>query len=133
MNRKNPNQPAPVETEILSALWEIGPCPVKRIHERLNAGKESPRVITTTLKLLQVMMGKGFVERDESTWPHTYRAVIAKETLQRSYVVDSLQRVFDGSVQNFLSCALDADAVSQEEIEAIRALLKSYEEAKGND
>ena len=133
MTKNDSNRPAPVEMEILQALWALGPCPVKLIHEKINEGKGSPRVVTTTLKLLQVMMGKRFVARDESTWPHTYRAVVSKGALQRDCVTDTLHRVFEGSAQAFMMRALESDAVSSEEIQAIRALLNSHEEAQNND
>lgn len=132
-HRKDTPKPAPAEIEVLNALWDLEPCSVKEIHARINDDKKAPRVITTTLKVLQVMMGKKLVARDESTWPHTYRALVSKAALQRDYVSDTLRRVFGGSAQAFMMRALETDAVSPEEIREIRRMLKDYEREQHND
>lgn len=133
MNR--PNQtPLPTDSElrILRILWELEPTTAKALHEQLNADAPKPRVITTTMKLLEIMMGKGLVKRDESTWPHQYRAGVARETVRSQHVSQTLTNVFDQSASQFMLAALESGSVGPEEIAEIKALLEDYE-GKGTD
>jgi BlaI family transcriptional regulator, penicillinase repressor len=67
-------RPSDAELAILKVLWHLKSATAKEMHQELNAVRHPPRVLTTTAKLLQIMMGKNLVARDESTWPHMYHA-----------------------------------------------------------
>ena len=64
MSKKPTPKPTDSELEILRVLWELGPSTVKTVNERLN----KVRLVgyTTTLKLLQIMHEKGFVNRNDN-------------------------------------------------------------------
>ena len=126
--------PLPSETElrILKILWERGTASAKAIHEQLNAGAQKPRVVTTTMKLLEIMMGKRLVKRDESTWPHQYRACVARDAVLGRLVAQTLNDVFDKSASQFMLAALESGAVTATDIAEIKTMLDSYE-GKRND
>jgi len=127
MKKSNP-LPLPTDTEfrILKILWERRKSTAKAIHEQLNADAKKPRVITTTMKLLEIMMGKGLVKRDESTWPHLYRAAVARDQVLRQIVAQTLNDAFDKSASQFMLAALESGAVGPGEIAEIKALLDAY-------
>ena len=60
--------PTDAEIRILRVLWAKGPTTVRDVHEVLNA--ERPAGYTTTLKIMQIMLDKGLVTRDESERTH---------------------------------------------------------------
>jgi predicted transcriptional regulator len=128
MKKSNP-LPLPTDTEfrILKILWERRTITAKAIHEQLNADAKKPRVITTTMKLLEIMMGKRLVQRDETTWPHQYRANVAREVIRRQLVSQTLNDAFDKSASQFMLAALESGAVGPNEIAEIRAMLEAYE------
>src|SRR6516165_10760541 len=97
-------KPTEAELAILQVLWRHGPCTVRQVHEELSQEKQSG--YTTTLKLLQIMAGKGLVQRDESERSHVYRARLSEEKTQRHLVDDLLDRAFGGSAQKLVMRAL---------------------------
>jgi BlaI family transcriptional regulator, penicillinase repressor len=78
---------------------------------------------TTVLKLMQIMMEKGLVSRDESDRTHVYRPKLSEEQTQRQLVRDLLERAFGGSSSKLVMQALAAKRASAQELVEIRRLL----------
>jgi BlaI family penicillinase repressor len=126
MSKRNPDLPRPTEAEleILHVLWQNGTSTVREVHESLGDGSG----YTTTLKLMQVMHAKGLVERDDSQRAHVYRPVMPKETTQRQFLSDIVNRVYEGSRASLVLQALGSGPkASKEEIAEIRQLLSKLE------
>jgi predicted transcriptional regulator len=120
--------PRPTEAElaILNVLWHAGTATVRDVYEALY--RDEGGGYTTALKLLQVMHGKGLVERDDSQRAHVYRATISKDSAQRRMVSDLVQRVFDGRPGELVLRALgSAQPPDPEELQQIRELLNRLE------
>ena len=56
-------KPTDSELRILNILWDRGPASVRTIHDELQQDKTSQ--YTTTLKLMQIMMEKGLIDRQD--------------------------------------------------------------------
>jgi predicted transcriptional regulator len=122
--RKRQENAKPTEAElgILNVLWERGPSTVRDVHEALY--RDEGAGYTTALKLMQIMHGKGLVERDDSERAHVFRATVSKERTQKRFLSDIVQRVFDGSPSKLVLQALGGKPrATAEELEEIRALL----------
>ena len=116
--------PNPTEGELalLRVLWSLGaPATVREVHEVLSRGKDT--AYTTVLKMLTIMADKGLVRRDDSERSHTYMAVDPEPVVQASLVQDLMRRAFEGSAAQLVQRALDTDAVSAEELDAIGKLI----------
>lgn len=124
-----PKTPAPRPTEgelvILQALWNSGPQSVREILHILQAAR--PTGYTTVLKTLQIMTGKGLVERDETVRPQIYRVRHSREHTQKHMLTDLLDRAFGGSVKTLVLQALSARKSSEAELKQIEQLLDSLE------
>jgi len=118
-------RPTEAELEILHILWAHDACTVREVHDVLRLGEGSG--YTTALKLLQVMHAKGLVERDDSQRAHVYRATVSKERTQKRFLLDMVQRVFDGSSSQLVLHALGSQRASREELRAIRSLLNKLD------
>jgi predicted transcriptional regulator len=117
------------ELGILKVLWVRGRCTVRDVHEALY--REEGAGYTTALKLLQIMHGKGLVLRDDSERAHVFRPAVSKERTQKRFVVDIVQRVFDGSPSQLVLQALGGrPKATREELDEIRALLDRIEGAQ---
>ena len=125
-NAKLP-KPTPAELDLLRLLWGMGPSTVKQVHEARQ--RERPDVASATvLRLLQIMHGKGLVLRDDSERAHVFRPAVSKERTQKRFVVDIVQRVFDGSPSQLVLQALGGrPKATREELDEIRALLDRIE------
>ena len=116
--------PNPTEGElaILRVLWRrSGPTTVREVHDELNRGKQT--AYTTVLKMLTIMSEKGLVRRDESERTHTYVPVHAETVVQSSLLKDLMRRAFSGSALTLVQRALDDDAASAEDLDAIDQLI----------
>jgi BlaI family penicillinase repressor len=118
-------RPTDAELAILRVLWWRGPSTVRQVQQVLNAKK--PTGYTTVLKLMQIMMEKGLLNRDESRRTHVYRPHRPAEKTQQQLVGDLLERAFGGSAQRLVMQALSAKRVTPEELEQIRKLLDEIE------
>jgi len=119
-------RPTPSELGILRVLWKLGPCTVREVHEAL--GDSDRTGYTTVLKFLQIMHGKGLVERDESRRAHVYTARLAKTQAQKLMTLQLVEGVFDGSMSKLVMAALgDSGKTTPEELVEIRKMLDRLE------
>ena len=116
-----PIRPSDGELAILRVLWSRGPSTVRDVHTELS--KDRDMGYTTVLKLMQIMVEKGLVVRDERARSHTYQALQGEAETQRCLVKELLQKAFAGSRRELVLQALEAEPASAEELEDIRKLL----------
>ena len=123
-----PKRPTESELSILRVLWQHGPMSVRAVQEILDA--ERPTGYTTALKLMQIMLEKRLVERDESVRPQLYKARHPQEQTQRQLVGDLLDRAFGGSVRELVLQALSTQKSTPEELTKMERLLDQMEGRK---
>lgn len=121
MPRPDSSQPTEVELQILRILWELGPSPVREIHNRLAADKGTN--YSTTVKMLSVMLEKGLVKRTENVRPHVYRPTISREKAGKQMLKELINKVYEGSTMSLVVQALSSTPASPEEREELRRLL----------
>jgi predicted transcriptional regulator len=120
-------QPTAAELQILGVLWRSGPSTVRQVHETLHGEHGSSQGYTTVLKLMQIMLQKGWLERDESSRTHVYRPASAPSATQRGILGDLVDRAFAGSVSDLVLSALAAKPASPDELAEIRRFLDEQE------
>jgi predicted transcriptional regulator len=118
-------KPTDAELSILRVLWDCGPSTVRKIWEQINP--EHPTGYTTILKLMQIMLEKGLLGRDETERSHVYYASLTKEQTQRQVVGHVLERAFGGSAPKLVMQALAGRKATREELAEIRRLLDEME------
>ena len=116
-------QPTDAELGILQVLWSRGASTVREVAETM--GRED--AYTTVLKLLQIMIAKGIVRRNETQRAHVYQAGLPAEQTKRQLAGDVLERVFAGSASELMMHALAGKRASRAEIDDLRRLLDEYE------
>jgi predicted transcriptional regulator len=127
MARKKTTGPTEGELAILSVLWEKGPSTVRDVHEGLHQDVETG--YTTTLKLMQIMVEKGSLVREDNGRRHIYRPALSEEKTQKQLVQNLLDRVFAGSAEKLVMRALSAKKVPPKELKRIREMIDEMEEA----
>lgn len=126
-------QPTASELKILRVLWKLGPSTVREVHEEIGRGERLS--YTTVLKQLQIMTGKGLVERDTEARAHVYRPVRSELQTQREMLGDFMSRVYDGSPSRLVMQALGMSRpASAEELDEIDSLVRKLRrQSRGNE
>jgi BlaI family transcriptional regulator, penicillinase repressor len=116
-------KPTESELEILNVIWNKGQATVRDVHEVLEARKQSG--YTTTLKLMQIMIEKGLLEREVSGKSHVYKAIIKREDAQDQLLQRLIDNAFSGSASQLVMQALGHRKSTPAELEEIRNYLKT--------
>ena len=125
MKPPRPPKPTDAELAILRILWQRGPSTVRQVWEDLNPSQQTG--YTTVLKLMQIMVEKKLLSRNESARSHVYQPMFSQDQTQRQVVGHLLERVFSGSAARLVMQALSAKKASREELAQIRKLLDEME------
>ncbi len=120
---REPKLPKPTEGELalLRVLWKRGSATVREVHEEIT--RQRPLGYTTVLKLLQIMIEKGLVQRTESSKAHLYRAAASQQETQSQMLRDLSDRLFSGSAAQLAMHALSMEPANAQELEKVRTLL----------
>ena len=114
--------PTDGELAILRVLWRHdGPMTVREVHDELQRSKDT--AYTTVLKILTIMHDKGLVLRDESERSHRFVATYAEPVVQSSLLKEFMNRAFGGSTVELVQRALDDNAASSADLDAIAKLI----------
>ena len=125
MPRKPSPQPNELEVEILRVLWQKGQCSAREIHNAL-APQRNTRVSSTT-KMLQVMVDKGLLVRHESQRPIRFAPAQPQEATQGEIVHDLIERVFGGAAEKMILSAVQKGKLTAEQLAEIRNTIARME------
>ena len=125
MNKKPIPKPTDSELEILQVLWQHGPSTVRFVNDQLSQKRDVG--CTTTLKILQLMLDKTLVLREDDTRTHIYRAAVREEETQGLLLDRFVESAFGGSAMKLVMQALGSGTTSREELAQIRSLLNDIE------
>lgn len=126
MSKKPSIRPTDSELEILTVLWEHEPCTVRCVYEELRQSRDVG--YTTVLKLMQIMADKGLVDRDVSQRSHLYITTVSRDDTRSDLLDDLAARAFGGSVQQLAMQVLANHKPSEEELKAIRKLIRKHKD-----
>ena len=117
----DPIRPSDGELAILRVLWDRGPSTVRDVHADLSKGRDMG--YTTVLKLMQIMVEKGLVTRDESARSHVYQAAQGEAPTQACLLRELMDKAFEGSAKALVLRALSEAPTGAGELEEIQAIL----------
>ena len=130
-SKKQQPETAPTKSEmdVLQILWTHGPSTVRFVHDMLNTQKD-PVQYTSTLKLMQVMVEKGMMSRDESSMKHVYHPLLEEEKTKGSMLGRFLDTMYNGSVSNLVLALLDNEKTSKKELQLLKEVAKKLSNDK---
>src|SRR5882757_2151772 len=118
-------EPTKSELEILRVLWEFGPSSVRLVMEELNKKREMN--YTAVLRLMQLMVDKGILQRDQTQMQHIYQ-VVEEENKTKEHLLDKfLDTLYKGSAASLIIQLVGNKKATKEEIKKIKALLNKME------
>ena len=118
------------EWKVMEELWKRESATGRELTERLEQRCGWNR--STTLTLLRRMEGKGAVESTQEGSVKVFRPLLRREEAALRETESFLGRVYHGSLSMMVSTLSRQQALSQQEIDELYALLKEAE-VKKND
>ncbi len=119
--RPTSTQPTDAELALLRVLWDQGPSTVRQVFDALL--RERDTAYTSVLKMLQVMLEKGLVTRDDSERSHVYEAANDRASTQKGLLRDLLDKAFGGSAKELVMAALEEERMDPRAKSQVRDLL----------
>jgi predicted transcriptional regulator len=121
--KKSDILPTKSEMDVLQVLWADGPSTVRHVHEKLNSQKDAVQY-TSTLKLMQVMVEKRMLDRDESQMKHVYRSLLEEQKTKGGMLGRFVDSMYNGSVSNLVLALIENEKTSAKELDVLKELAK---------
>ena len=107
----------------MQAVWASGPCTVDTVHRAVARHRDLKEVtIRTVLRRLE---HKGYVQHDIEGRAYIYRAVEASRSIAARAIRHILDRFCHGSVEELVTGLVEAQVLSDEELETLEATFKA--------
>ncbi len=115
------------ELQIMEALWRLGPCSIREIHESLPPKKRlAYTTVQTMVYRLEVKKAVRRVKKIATAF--IFEAAVSREGAQRR-LVDELLSVFGGRSRPIMAHLVDSGTLTLEDVrEAEKALLARAQE-----
>jgi predicted transcriptional regulator len=117
--------PTAAELAILRVLWKRNAATVREIHAEVYAGTSVG--YTSALKLLQNMLGKGLVTREDGQRQHVYAPAVPERPTLNRVVSGWIDRAFSGSSLALAMHALEARPIDASELAQLKAAIARLE------
>tara|TARA_B100000378_G_scaffold277056_1_gene276399 strand:- start:33046 stop:33426 length:381 start_codon:yes stop_codon:yes gene_type:complete len=118
--------PTKSELEILQVLWKLGPSTVRQVNDEIN--KERDVKYTSTLKLMQIMLDKEILERDDSQMKHVYKPIEEEQKTKSHMLDDFVKNFYGGSASKLIMQLTGNKKTSEKELKEIKEILTKLEE-----
>ena len=111
------------ELEVMLVLWHSSsPLTVGEITNTLTESR--PWKSGTVHVLLARLEERGFVACDKSEYKHRFSPIVSEEDYRKGEEKTLMHRFFGGSAKRMIASLLDADGLSDKDLEELTALLK---------
>ena len=112
-----------LEHQVMQAVWTSSPCTVETVHQSVSRQRDIKEVTVRTV--LRRLEEKGHVTHVVEGRAFLYRAVEAPRSLAARAVRHVLDRFCHGSVEELVSGLVEANLLSDAELDALEASLKA--------
>lgn len=117
-----------LEHQVMQVLWASGPCSVETVHRAVSRQRDLKEVtIRTVLRRLEQ---KGYLQHDVEGRAYLYRAVDAPRSLAARAVRTIIDRFCHGSVDELVSGLVEANLLSDAELDALEASVQAQARAR---
>ncbi len=103
------------EWEIITAIWQHEPCAAPTITEALE--KKKGWSYSTVKTLMDRMVKKNLLKPERIRNLILYRSVITRPQAQRSEIMRTVKRAFDGALTPMMQFMLENNKLSPKELE----------------
>jgi len=112
------------ELKVLDILWKEGELTAGQLATTLKERVGWNR--NTTYTVIGKLIDKGAVERFGENF--SCKALITKKEVQQHETLELINKLFDGSTEDFLSAFLSDNAQLKDEVERLKLLVRNVKE-----
>ena len=110
------------EWAIIAAVWDNEPCAAPTVQEELVSRKKW--TYSTVKTLMDRMVTRGLLKTERIRNIILYRSVITKLQAQKSEVMRTVKRAFNGALTPMMQFLLDNHTLSKKQLDELEALIK---------
>ena len=119
------------EWYVMECLWQKSPCTGREVTEYLSQHAGWSR--STALTMLRRMHEKDLIACQEVDGIKTYSPLLQQEDATLLETQSFLQRVYHGSVSMLVSTFTKKQSLTQQELDALYAILEQAKEEQSHD
>ncbi|MHC4087304.1 MAG: BlaI/MecI/CopY family transcriptional regulator [Planctomycetota bacterium] len=116
------------EWAILEVVWKRQPCMAPTVQEALKTRKGW--AYTTVKTMMDRMVKKGLLKMEKIRNLYLYRSAITKPQAQRSEIMRTVKRAFDGTLTPMMQFLIENEELSEEEYKYLANLLRNRKRSK---
>ena len=117
-----------LEHQVMQAVWAAGPCTVDTVHQAVSRRRDLKEVTVRTV--LRRLEQKGYVRHDIDGRAFVYQAVEAPRSVAARAIRHILDRFCHGSVEELVSGLVEAQVLSDAELDTLEASIKARARAR---
>ncbi len=110
------------EWAIIRAVWDNEPCAAPTVQEELETQKSW--TYSTVKTMMDRMVNKGLLKTERIRNLILYRSVITKIQAQKSEIMRTVKRAFNGALTPMMQFLLDNHKLSQKQLNELERLIK---------
>lgn len=122
--KKTANTLTKAEEEIMNIIWEIAPCLVRDIIDKIGDPDIPHSTVSSVVRILEK---KGFLDHKAYGKTHEYFPIISKEEYAQQGVKSLVEKYFSGSPKMLVSFLVQSEDLSLKEL---NELLKTIDKNK---
>lgn len=119
------------EWAILQVVWERQPCAAPTVQEALQ--QEKGWAYTTVKTMMDRMVRKGLLKTERIRNLYLYRAAVTRAQAQRSEILRTVKRAFDGALTPMMQFLIENEKLSETEYEELERLIRGRKRDKKED
>ena len=116
------------EWTILQKVWELEPCAAPTVQEALQSQKGW--AYTTVKTMMDRMVKKKLLKTEKIRNLYLYSSLITQSQAQKSEIVRTLKRAFNGTLTPMMQFLIENDELSEEEYRNLEKLIKKRKRKK---
>ena len=103
-----------LEMQIMEILWQLGPCSIREIVERLPARKR-PAYTTVQTMVMRLEAKKALRRSGKMATAHIFEPMIPREAARRR-LIDDFLAVFGGETQPIMTHLIEAGKLTLDDV-----------------
>ncbi|MBN1803988.1 MAG: BlaI/MecI/CopY family transcriptional regulator [Sedimentisphaerales bacterium] len=110
------------EWAIIQTIWENEPCAAPAVQEQLEDQKNW--TYSTVKTLMDRMVTKGLLKTERIRNIILYRSAVTRLQAQKSEVMRTIKRAFDGALTPMMQFLLNNNALSAKQLDELETLIR---------